>query len=50
MGSCWGRGTKHKLVAKAWACKKNLSYKFTQLLAKKHLNQIHVSLCPIAPP
>ncbi len=22
-GSCWGKGTKFKLVTKAWVCKKN---------------------------
>ncbi len=28
-GSCWGRGIESKLVAKAWACKKTCSWKFS---------------------
>jgi hypothetical protein len=49
-GSCWGKGTKFELVVKAWTCKENFSCKFSRLLTKKCLNQIHISLCPIAPP
>jgi hypothetical protein len=39
-----------ELANKAWARKKNLSYKFSQSHVKKRLSQIHISLCLIAPP
>jgi hypothetical protein len=37
-GSCWGRGTKFELAAKAWAYKKNSSYKFSQWPTRKCLS------------
>jgi hypothetical protein len=43
--SCWGRRIEFELATKAWACKINFSCKFSQLLTKKHLSQIYVSLC-----
>jgi len=42
--SCWGKGIEFELATKAWACKINFSCKFSQLLTKKHLSQIYVSL------
>ncbi len=47
-GSCWGRSIELKLVAKAWAHKKKFTYKFSQSLVRKCLNQICISLFLIA--
>jgi hypothetical protein len=49
-GLGWGKGIEFELVAKAWACKENSSYKFFQSLIRKCLSQIRISLCPITPP
>ncbi len=46
--SCWGKHIKLGLAAKTWTHKKNPSCKFSKSFAKKCLNQICVSLCPIA--
>ncbi len=44
-GSCWGRGIEFELATKTWAHKINFSCKFSQLLIKKLLSRIYVSLC-----
>jgi len=44
-GSCWGRGIEFELATKTWARKINSSCKFSQLLVKKLLSWICVSLC-----
>jgi hypothetical protein len=44
------KGVKLKLADKTWACKKHSSCKFSQSFVRKHLSQICISLCPIAPP
>jgi hypothetical protein len=49
-GSCWGKGMELELIDKTWARKKNSSYKFSKSLVRKHLNRIHISLCPVTPP
>jgi hypothetical protein len=49
-GSGWGKGIELELVTKAWACKENSSYKFSQSPTKKRLSQIRISLCLVAPP
>jgi hypothetical protein len=38
-----------QLIAKAWAWRKNSSYKFSQYLARRHLNWIIISLSPMVP-
>ncbi len=49
-GSCWRSGIELELATKAWARKKTSFHKFSQLLVKKCLNRIYVSLCLVAPP
>jgi len=44
-GSCWGKRIEFELVNKAWAHKKNSSYKFSQSPTNKRLSQIRISLC-----
>jgi hypothetical protein len=48
--SCWEKMMEFELVDKAWACKKNSSYKFSQSFVRKCLSQIHVSSCPVTSP
>jgi hypothetical protein len=46
----FGKGIEFELIVKAWAYKKNSSYRFSQFFAKKRLSQTYISLCLVALP